>query len=282
MSKLTRRQKLRNLKRMLCYDPTRWIISSHVGSLFKLWLFTYWIFTIVTRLASPLRLILVARSGWGLRFRLAQIREQWHITRVRAVHTSNYLPNRIPHGSCCDEESGNVFCLCLDLRKMSKLTRRQKLRNLKRMLCYDPTRWIISSHVGSLFKLWLFTYWIFTIVTWLASPLRLILVARSGWGLRFRLAHTREQWHIFRVRVVTRQIISLIASHMERAVMNNQPMFSAFASVCTNVQTHKATKIAKPEAHVSLQPNLLNYRTTCGIVVQILAVRILNFYNRNN
>ena len=41
----------------------------------------------------------------------------------------------------------------------------------------------------------------------------------------------------------TRRIIPLNASHMERAVLSNQAMFSAFAWVCTNVQNHKATKI---------------------------------------
>ena len=72
-----------------------------------------------------------------------------------------------------------------------------------------------------------------------------------------------------------------MASHMERAVVSNQAMFSAYASVCANVQTYGAKKIAKPVANVALRPNSLNYLITCGIVIQILVVRILNFYNRN-
>ena len=60
--------KLPNPKLTLRYDLTRWIISSHVGSLFKFWQCANWIFKIVTRLASPLRLIIVVRSGWCLDF----------------------------------------------------------------------------------------------------------------------------------------------------------------------------------------------------------------------
>ena len=84
---------------MLRYNLTGWLISSHVGSLFKLWLFAYGIFTTVTRLAIPLRLILVTKTGRGLSLRLAQFREQWNIIRVRVVHASNYLPKRILHGA---------------------------------------------------------------------------------------------------------------------------------------------------------------------------------------
>ena len=96
MSKPLSRQRLRNQNDMLRYDLTRLIISSHVGSLSKFWVCAYWIFTIVTGLASPTRPILVMGSGWGLGFRLAQF--QWHIARVREVRASNYPIKRIPHG----------------------------------------------------------------------------------------------------------------------------------------------------------------------------------------
>ena len=39
-------------------------------------------------------------------------------------------------------------------------------------------------------------------------------------------------------------------------------------------------KIAKAEVHVALRPDSLTYLFTCGIVIEILAMRILNFYNR--
>ena len=67
---------------------------------------------------------------------------------------------------------------------------------------------------------------------------------------------------------------------MERAVLPNHPTFSALASVCAKVKIHKSTEIAKPESNVALRPDSLTYLFTCGIVIQILAVRIFNFYNR--
>ena len=54
--------------------------------------------------------------------------------------------------------------------------------NRTRAIAILPSR-IISSHVGSLLKIWLWT--------WLASPLRLILVLKRGRGLGFKLAQFR-------------------------------------------------------------------------------------------
>ena len=54
--------------------------------------------------------------------------------------------------------------------------------NRTRAIVILPPR-IISSHVGSLLKIWLWT--------WLASPLRLILVLKRGRGLGFKLAQFR-------------------------------------------------------------------------------------------
>ena len=70
------------------------------------------------------------------------------------------------------------------------------------------------------------------------------------------------------------------ASHTERAVFGNQPMLPDLALVCANGQTRKSTKIAKPKVNVGLRPDSLTYLFTCGIVVEALAKRIFNFYNR--
>ena len=77
-----------------------------------------------------------------------------------------------------------------------------------------------------------------------------------------------------------RQTVPLSASHTERAVFGNQPVLSGLASLCSNVQTRRPN-IAKPEMNVAPRPNSSNYLFTCGIVIQILAVCILNFWNRN-
>ena len=73
------------------------------------------------------------------------------------------------------------------------------------------------------------------------------------------------------------ELSGLNASHTERAVFGNQTMFSRLAWVCANYQTHKSTKIAKPKRNVALQADQLTYLFTCGIVIQILDLCILNF-----
>ena len=190
MSKPVSRLKLPNLKLVLRYDLMRLIISSHVGSLSKFWVCAYRISTIVNKLASPLLLILVVQKGPGLGFRLAQFRKLLHNIHVKIEPASNYHPN-IPHGACYLGQPAEC-CLALpQFAQMSKTESRLKLPNLKLMLGYDLTRWNISSHVGSLSKFWLCAYWIFTIVTRLTCPSRLILVLRNGWGLGFTLAQSR-------------------------------------------------------------------------------------------
>ena len=57
-------------------------------------------------------------------------------------------------------------------------------------------------------------------------------------------------------------------------------MLLGLAPVCPNFQIRKSTKIVKPDVNVALPPDSSTYLFTCGIVIQILAVRMLNFYNR--
>ena len=93
-------------------------------------------------------------------------------------------------------------------------------------------------------------------------------VVRCGQGTCFRLAQFREQYLAhYSGEGSTRVELSPETHPMERAVLGNHPMLSGLASVCTIVQTR----------NVELRPDLLTYRFTCGIVIQIWAVRILNF-----
>ena len=46
------------------------------------------------------------------------------------------------------------------------------------------------------------------------------------------------------------------------------------------ISTRRSSKIAKPGKNVALRPESLAYLFTCGMVVEALAKRILNFYNR--
>ena len=112
VSKSVSRQQLPNPKLMLLYDLTRWLISSHVGSLFQFRLCAYWIFTIVTRLASPLRLILVVKRG-GKASYIGAV----SFRRIIHVRTDPASIRRIPHRACCFGEPANVFRPCLGLRK---------------------------------------------------------------------------------------------------------------------------------------------------------------------
>ena len=87
---------------------------------------------------------------------------------------------------------------------------------------------------------------------------------------------TSFEWGQYALRT-----IPLSASHTERVVFSDQPVFSGFASVCANAQTVSRQEIAKPDKHVALRPDSLTYLFTCGILIQILAVWILYFCNRN-
>ena len=66
-----------------------------------------------------------------------------------------------------------------------------------------------------------------------------------------------------------------------RACCVGEPNNVFCVSICASVQTRKLTETAKPETNVALQSDSLTYLFTCGIVIQILFGRKLNFYNRN-
>ena len=63
-------------------------------------------------------------------------------------------------------------------------------------------------------------------------------------------------------------------------MFGNQAVFSGRASVCANVHDLSRQKITKPDVNVALRSDSWTYLLTCEIVTQILAVRILSFYNR--
>ena len=97
---------------------------------------------------------------------------------------------------------------------------------------------------------------------------------------------TALRWGLY-----ARQIIPLSASHTEHVVFANHPALSGLTSVCANVQTRKSTTTAttttttttnaKSGVTDALGPDSLTYFSICGIIVQILAVHKLHFYNRN-
>ena len=136
-------------------------------------------------------------------------------------------------------------------------------------------------NVGSLFKLWLCAYAVFTIATGLDIPLRLILVRKRGNASVLDWRSFVSNGTLFGCGQYALRTIPLSASHTERVVFGDQPVFSGFASVCANAQTVSRQEIAKPDKHVALRPDSLTYLFTCGILIQILAVWILYFCNRN-
>ena len=154
----------------------------------------------------------------------------------------------------------------------------KKLPKQKRMLCFDLTRWLISLRVGSLLKRWPSAYSISVIgstFTWWVCLNCCRKVSILDW--RFLVSNdTSFEWGQYALRT-----IPLSASHTERVVFGDQPVFSGFASVCANAQTVSRQEIAKPDKYVALRPDSLTYLFTCGILIQILAVWILYFCNRN-
>ena len=150
-----------------------------MGSFLKRWLSAYRISKIGSNIACGWRWNFVVRCEEGICFRLTQFGEHWHIIRtlVRAPNVSLFTPTR------------SVLCWGTSqwFRALPRFAQLSKSvsPNPKIMLHYDLTRWLISSHVGSLFQFWLCTCWMVTIVTRLASPLRMILVVKRGQGLGF-------------------------------------------------------------------------------------------------
>ena len=152
------RQKLPNPKRMLRYDLPRWLTSSHVGSLFKFWLCAKWIFTIVSRLASPLCLIVVERARPRFYIGAVSLASAQYSREDRSrVELSLYAH---PTWSVLCWRTGQCFRALPRLAQLSKSVSRKKLPNPKLVLRYDLTRWLISSHVGSLLENWLSAHWL--------------------------------------------------------------------------------------------------------------------------
>ena len=134
-------------------------------------------------------------------------------------------------------------------------------------------------NVGSLFKLWLCAYAVFTIATGLDIPLRLILVRKRGNASVLDWRSFVSNGTLFGCGQYALRTIPLSASHMERIVFGNQPVFSGLASVCANVPTASWQKIAETETNAVLRPNSLTYLFTCGILIEALTKRIFNFCN---
>ena len=185
---------------VLRYDLTPWLISPHVGSLFKFWRVHILNFYNVTWLTRPLRLILVVRSGWGLGSKLAQFRYLFHNIQMEIEPASNRPQKHIPHGACCVGETSQHFLAFFSVSaNVFPLVVENSQPEVSVALRLDSVT--ISPHVGSLFKFWLCTYWIFTIVTRLASPSRLILVEGSGWGLGLKLAQFPYLCHNIQIKI---------------------------------------------------------------------------------
>ena len=96
--------------------------NHHSTKKFKFWPCAYWIFTLVSRLASLLRLTLFVKSGEAsiLDWR-SFVSDGTADIHVR-IAASNYPSKHIPHGACCVGELANVFWLWLGLRKCCATT----------------------------------------------------------------------------------------------------------------------------------------------------------------
>ena len=122
-------KKLPKLNRVLCYDLTRWIITSRVGSLFKLGLSAYQLINTIGSKFSKWRLNFCRQVREIICSRLAQFREQWNIIRLKVVRAWNYPPKHIPHGACCVRKPANVVWSSLGLRKCPNPWVDQRLPN---------------------------------------------------------------------------------------------------------------------------------------------------------